>query len=123
MSWHAMPTKAPVKLGRPGVVASSEHLEGSDTSKVLATFADGLPAALVIMATHGRSGMSRISLGSVAMRTVHHATHPVLVVRPPAEAFDPKADPRRELASLHAVLMEKSGIDPARLTDCYVCHR
>ena len=30
MSWHAMPTKAPVKFGSPGVVASSERMLASN---------------------------------------------------------------------------------------------
>jgi hypothetical protein len=51
----------------------------------------------------------------------HRDPAPNLV--PPADVFDPDADPARELASLHAVLMGKGRIDPARLTDCYVCHR
>ena len=34
------------------------------------------------MATHGRSGWSRVSLGSVAMNVVHHATSPILIVPP-----------------------------------------
>lgn len=51
----------------------------------------------------------------------HRDPAPNLV--PPAEAFDPDANPAREVADLHAVLMKEGGIDPARMTDCYVCHR
>jgi hypothetical protein len=51
----------------------------------------------------------------------HRDPAPNLV--PPPDVFDPDADPAREVASLHAVLMGKGKIDPARLTDCYVCHR
>lgn len=51
----------------------------------------------------------------------HRNPAPNLV--PPVDVFDPKADPAREVASLHAVLMQKGAIDPGRLTDCYVCHR
>jgi nucleotide-binding universal stress UspA family protein len=36
---------------------------------------------LVAMSTHGRSGISRYRLGSVAERVAHHATVPVLLVR------------------------------------------
>jgi nucleotide-binding universal stress UspA family protein len=38
---------------------------------------------LVVMATHGRSGLSRIALGSVAERTVRTSQVPVLTVRVP----------------------------------------
>ena len=36
---------------------------------------------LVAMSTHGRSGLSRLVLGSVAAQVVHHAPVPVLLLR------------------------------------------
>jgi nucleotide-binding universal stress UspA family protein len=36
---------------------------------------------LVAMSTHGRSGLSRLVLGSVAAQVVHRATVPVLLLR------------------------------------------
>ena len=41
------------------------------------------PADIVIMGTHGRSGLSRMLLGSVAERVIHFAHCPVLTVRKP----------------------------------------
>ena len=38
--------------------------------------------ALVIMSTHGRTGLARLRLGSVAQHVVRHGTTPTLVVRP-----------------------------------------
>jgi len=38
------------------------------------------PTALLVMATHGRTGWDRLRLGSVTAATVHAATVPVLVV-------------------------------------------
>ena len=38
-------------------------------------------ADLIALGTHGRSGMARVLLGSVAERVLHHATCPVLTVR------------------------------------------
>ncbi|MFC6733411.1 MULTISPECIES: universal stress protein [unclassified Haladaptatus] len=40
---------------------------------------------LVVMGTHGRSGLSRLLLGSVTDRIVREADVPVLVVRKPEE--------------------------------------
>jgi nucleotide-binding universal stress UspA family protein len=40
-------------------------------------------ADLVVVGSHGRSGFSRLVLGSVAMAVVNHATCPVVVVRAP----------------------------------------
>ncbi len=47
--------------------------------------ASTLPADLLVMGTHGRSGFSRLLLGSVTERVVRHAPCPVLTV-PPAPA-------------------------------------
>jgi nucleotide-binding universal stress UspA family protein len=38
---------------------------------------------LIIMATHGRSGISRWIWGSVAERILHSSSIPVLIIRPP----------------------------------------
>jgi nucleotide-binding universal stress UspA family protein len=38
---------------------------------------------LIVMATHGRTGLARLVLGSVATRTLQTAGVPVLLVRPP----------------------------------------
>jgi nucleotide-binding universal stress UspA family protein len=38
------------------------------------------PTALLVMATHGRTGWDRLRLGSVTTATLHRATVPVLVV-------------------------------------------
>ena len=40
-----------------------------------------LGAELVVVGTHGRTGLSRITLGSVAERVIRHASGPVLAIR------------------------------------------
>lgn len=40
---------------------------------------------LVVMGTHGRSGLEHLLLGSVAEKVIRHAACPVLVVRTPGE--------------------------------------
>jgi nucleotide-binding universal stress UspA family protein len=42
-------------------------------------------ADLLVVGSHGRSGLSRLVLGSVAMACVNHAPCPVVVVRTPHE--------------------------------------
>jgi nucleotide-binding universal stress UspA family protein len=42
-------------------------------------------ADLLVVGSHGRSGLSRLVLGSVAMACVNHAPCPVVVVRTPRE--------------------------------------
>lgn len=57
-------------------------LHGADPGLSVATFAANLPASLIALATHGRSGLSRLAMGSVAAKVVRNATCPVLAVRP-----------------------------------------
>jgi nucleotide-binding universal stress UspA family protein len=60
-----------------------EHsVRRGDPAEELAIAADVLDAGYVVMATHGRTGLARLALGSVAMRVVHHSRCPVVVVRP-----------------------------------------
>jgi len=40
------------------------------------------PGALLVMTTHGRSGVSRLLFGSVAQDVMHRAKVPVTVIRP-----------------------------------------
>jgi nucleotide-binding universal stress UspA family protein len=56
----------------------------ADTADEIVRLADELGADLIAMGTHGRSGVSRLVLGSVAERTVRSAHVPVLVVGPAA---------------------------------------
>lgn len=58
---------------------------------------DGLPNALVVMTTHGRRGVGRALLGSVADQVVRHSLTPTLLVREPMRARQPAA-PLREMA-------------------------
>jgi universal stress protein A len=44
--------------------------------------ADEVNAGAIVIATHGRSGLSHLVFGSVAERVVRHSTRPVLTVRP-----------------------------------------
>jgi nucleotide-binding universal stress UspA family protein len=44
--------------------------------------AKGLHADLIVMSTHGRTGLKHALLGSVAEKVVRHATIPVLTVKP-----------------------------------------
>ena len=60
-----------------------EVLQGEDVAASLLDYANGLPATLIAMTTHGRTGISRVTFGSVTMRVVHHSPCPVLVVRSP----------------------------------------
>lgn len=61
-----------------------EIAEGHPGEAILAA-AERLSCDLIVMATHGRTGLRRAILGSVADYVVRHAQQtPVLLVRPPA---------------------------------------
>jgi nucleotide-binding universal stress UspA family protein len=42
---------------------------------------------LIVMGTHGRSGLSHVLIGSVAEKVVHHAHCPVLTIKHPQYKF------------------------------------
>lgn len=50
--------------------------------KIITDVAAEIEADLIIVGTHGRTGLARAILGSVAAHVVHHATTSVYVVRP-----------------------------------------
>ena len=66
-----------------GGPAQWDVIEGPSVAVSLLYYANHLPASLVVMGTHGRTGLARVALGSVAMHVVHQSHCPVLVVPHP----------------------------------------
>jgi nucleotide-binding universal stress UspA family protein len=58
------------------------HLAGGRVADTILTYADAIQADVIAMATHGRSGLARWLLGSVADEVVRHAPVPILLVHP-----------------------------------------
>jgi nucleotide-binding universal stress UspA family protein len=52
-----------------------------DPAAEIVALADTLGVDLIVMATHGRTGLPHLLLGSVAEKVVRHAPCPVLLVR------------------------------------------
>jgi len=70
-----------VKAARKaGVRARALLLDGVAHDRIVAA-AKKVGARMIVMGTHGRSGLARFVLGSVASRVVSHARCPVLTVR------------------------------------------
>ena len=65
-----------------GIEVEVELCEGFDPATQIAGAARRLGSELVCMPTHGRSGLGRALLGSVAQGVVRHSRVPVLVVPP-----------------------------------------
>lgn len=57
-------------------------VDGDPSSEILRIAAES-KADLIIMGTHGRSGLGRLLMGSVAEKVLRHATCPVLTVKTP----------------------------------------
>ncbi len=66
-----------------GVTVSAVVREGVARSEIVQAASD-LDAQLIVIGAHGRGGMSRLLLGSVADRVLRRSPVPVLVVRDPA---------------------------------------
>jgi len=63
-----------VRLGRPFVD--------------IIRYARDIGADLIVLGTHGRSGLSHVLLGSVTEKVVRKSPCPVLTVRPPSQSFE-----------------------------------
>jgi nucleotide-binding universal stress UspA family protein len=68
------------ELERTGATGAPEVIEGRP-DRVIVRAAEDREASLVVIATHGRTGLSRIALGSVASAVSRKAPCSVLVVR------------------------------------------
>jgi nucleotide-binding universal stress UspA family protein len=65
-------------------VRAERRLEVGDPATEILRVAAELPADLIVMGTHGRTGLGRLLLGSVAELVVRRAACPVLTVSRPA---------------------------------------
>lgn len=83
-------------LKSQGVVATVAMLEGDVASQIIA-YAEQQGVDLIAMATHGRSGIDRFVMGSIAEKVVRHTAKPVLLIR--AMPVGPRPVDWREIAS------------------------
>jgi nucleotide-binding universal stress UspA family protein len=68
------------QLQTAGRAAEADRREGDAATEILAA-ASASKADLIVMGTHGRTGIARLVLGSVARNVLQHATCSVLIVR------------------------------------------
>ncbi len=76
--------KLVAELRISGGPAVSTRIVHGDAAAQICSVAREVGAGAIAMATHGRSGMARLLLGSVATRTLHQSSVPVLIYRPVA---------------------------------------
>ncbi len=69
------------------------HVRCASPAEEIAQIAADLQADLVVVGTHGRRGLARLLIGSVAEGVVRLAPCPVLIVRPTAISEAPRIEP------------------------------
>jgi nucleotide-binding universal stress UspA family protein len=69
----------------PGVAVERRLVEGNSTTEILRA-AQETHCDLIVIGTHGRRGLPRLLMGSVAEKVVRRAPCPVLTVRQPLAA-------------------------------------
>ncbi|MFK7999677.1 MAG: universal stress protein [Polyangiales bacterium] len=68
------------KFSKTTTVPLKSRLDEGHAYKKINAAADELYAGLIVMGTHGRSGLSRMVMGSVAERTIRTSSRPVLTI-------------------------------------------
>jgi nucleotide-binding universal stress UspA family protein len=91
-------------LGGRGLTALTTMLEGDPSAEILA-LAEARQAAVIVMATHGRGGVGRWLIGSVADKVMRGARRPVLLIRPP----DPEAPATPHEVNIRRVMLPLDG--------------
>jgi nucleotide-binding universal stress UspA family protein len=72
-----------------GLTVTPHLVANGQSHATLTRFAESEAMGLIVMATHGRTGVRHALLGSYAERVVRHSSVPVLVYREPAGAAAP----------------------------------
>jgi nucleotide-binding universal stress UspA family protein len=67
-------------------------LEDGPVPDALEAYANRHKVDLIVISSHGRGGITRLSFGSVTDSLIRHTTIPVLVVKPHASYLNPGAD-------------------------------
>jgi nucleotide-binding universal stress UspA family protein len=85
----------------PAIPVKHVLLTGEPADEILA-YAAGARADLIVLGTHGRTGLERLLMGSVAERVLHKSSCSVLVVKMP-----------KPLPAAKAALPEEAALTPA----------
>jgi nucleotide-binding universal stress UspA family protein len=80
-AWECLAAVVPTV---PGVAHEFELLTGTPVAELL-QFAQDMKIDLIVMSSHGRTGLQRLLMGSIAEGVMRKANCPVLVVKQPAE--------------------------------------
>ncbi|GAB1421436.1 universal stress protein [Anaerolineales bacterium] len=70
------------QLRSQGITVRIQMIEGSQVAHHICDYIDDEGVDLVVMSTHGRTGLARFLFGSVAQKVMQAISVPVLLVRP-----------------------------------------
>lgn len=74
-------TRVEKRLKDSNISVRSEVLKGKAADEIV-DYANKHPFDLIVMATHGRSGLSRLVYGSVAANLIYGVSNPIFLVKP-----------------------------------------
>lgn len=72
------------RLASDGIEVKTETIEAGTPSQAIADYAQKNDVDLIVIATHGYTGMKKMMLGSIALKVLHESNVPVLLIRPEA---------------------------------------
>ena len=70
------------RLASEGIKVRTESLEGYRPSETISEYAQNKDMDLIVIATHGYTGLKKLMFGSVALGILHDSHIPILLVRP-----------------------------------------
>jgi nucleotide-binding universal stress UspA family protein len=75
----------PAEAAEHGIATHVSVIEGDEAAEAILQAADRLDVDVIALASHGRSGLKRAVLGSVAEAVTRRAARPVFIIRRPAD--------------------------------------
>ncbi len=70
------------RLASEGITVKTESLEGTRPAETISDYAQKKGMDLIILATHGYTGLKKLMFGSVALSILHDSHIPILLIRP-----------------------------------------
>jgi len=70
------------RLAAEGVKVNTESIEGHRPALTITDYAEENGMDMIVIGTHGRTGLKKLMMGSVAFAVLHQSHVPVLLIRP-----------------------------------------
>jgi len=70
------------RFASEGIHVKTESLEGNRPADAISDYAQKNGVELIVIATHGYTGLKKLMFGSVALGVLHESHTPVLLIRP-----------------------------------------